>query len=479
MNFVILYSEFITMAKLISLLTIFIFTAGVPCGYCQSKFVFTGTYQSAYHPMDSILIENINKGSKIVKYYPDTVLYLLITDVPEYQDEPGFSLSQNYPNPFAAKTQFNIYMPVDDELSINIFTVKGELILHYKGKLPSGSHSFTFTGNKEKMYILSAKTGSYSASIKMLNNGIMNNSGVDLGYNGNESYSYSSIKGKSEFEYSTGDNLVFTAYMTDGNGTVHSDTINDSPTVSTTYTFRFKNENHIAILMYHKITDLVPGNEYERNAADFENDLVYLLDHNYQILSMEDLLLLKSGKLELTSDGIVITFDDGYESNYSKAFPLLSKYKMPATFFLVTEWMETPDFMTWSEVWLMSDYRDIDGKKPFNMGSHTSSHPYLEQSSQYFTTHDDYMNFLNTELADSKTWIVDITGQSNIFLSLPFGDGANNEDIITKAIESGYKGIRTTIWDSFTIDKMNLFALPSIPILSGTSIDIIENYLNY
>jgi hypothetical protein len=42
----------------------------------------------------------------------------------------------------------------------------------------------------------------------------------------------------------------------------------------------------------------------------------------------------------------------------------------------------------------------------------------------------DYLNFLYTELNDSKNWIVDITGQPDLFLSLPFGDGAYNEDII-------------------------------------------------
>jgi hypothetical protein len=113
------------------------------------------------------------------------------------------------------------------------------------------------------------------------------------------------------------------------------------------------------------------------------------------------------------------------------------------------------------------------------MGSHTSSHPFLEQSAQYFSTHEEYLNFLNTELNDSKTWIVDITGQPDIFLALPYGDGANNEDIINAAIENGYSGIRTSVWNSFTIEEMNLFALPGIPILSGSSIDIIENYLNY
>jgi len=302
---------------------------------------------------------------------------------------------------------------------------------------------------------------------------------VNLEYKGNSLQNSSPVKGSSDFEFNTGDNLIFRGYMTTVDGFVLSDTINDTPTTSKIYTFSFQKKNRIVILMYHKITDSIPGNEYERNSADFENDLVYLRDHKYQILSMEDLLLLQTHELELSTDGIILTFDDGYESNYSKVYPLLTQYRMPATFFLTTEWMETPDYMSWSEVWLMSQYSDTEGKRPFVMGSHTSSHPYLEQSAQSFPTHQDYLNFLNTELGDSKIWITDITGQSEIFLSLPYGDGANNLDIINTAIQNGYSGIRTSVWNSFTIEQMNLFSLPSIPILSDASISFIEDYLNY
>jgi peptidoglycan/xylan/chitin deacetylase (PgdA/CDA1 family) len=467
------------MAKYISLLTFVFFTAGVTCGYSQSKLVFTGTYQGSFHPFDSLLIEDINTGNKIVKYYPDTILYLLITGIDKLPGESGCSISQNYPNPYEEKTDINIYLPKDDKLNISIFNISGIAILNWERNLPSGNHSFTFTGSAERMYLLSAKTSTCSSAIKMLPATRIGNSAADLEYNGNRSYGYSSKKGKSEFEFNTGDNLVFTGYMTDGAGSVVSDTITDSPTESTTYTFSFEKKNRIVILMYHKITDNVPGDEYERNSSDFENDLIYFRDHNYQIISMEDLLLLQSGEKVLTSDGIIITFDDGYESNYSKVFPLLTSYEMPATFFLTTEWMETEDFMTWSEVWLMSEFINSDGQRMFKMGSHSSSHPYLEQSAQNFVTHEDYLNFLNTELNDSKTWITDVTGQKKLFLSLPYGDGANNQDIINTAKENGYIGIRTSVWKSFTVDEINLFALPSVPVLSDSSIDMIEKYFKY
>ena len=123
--------------------------------------------------------------------------------------------------------------------------------------------------------------------------------------------------------------------------------------------------------------------------------------------------------------------------------------------------------------------QDDDGNFPFVIGSHTSSHPYLEQSISNFPTHDAYLNFLNTELGDSKIWITDITGQSDIYLSLPYGDGANNQEIISVAKANGYSGIRTSMWDSFDPEKMNIYALPSIPILSDSPIEMIEDYLRY
>ncbi|HUH58429.1 MAG TPA: polysaccharide deacetylase family protein, partial [Pseudomonadales bacterium] len=121
----------------------------------------------------------------------------------------------------------------------------------------------------------------------------------------------------------------------------------------------------------------------------------------------------------------------------------------------------------------------LESSNFISIGSHTSSHPFLEKSEQYFNTHGEYMDFLNIELGDSKHWIVDITHQPDVFLALPYGDGAYNQDIINSAAENGYKGIRTSVWNSFTVDEMNLFALPSIPILSDSSIDIIEYYFDF
>jgi peptidoglycan/xylan/chitin deacetylase (PgdA/CDA1 family) len=456
---------------------IILFWTIITYAYSQSKLSFTATYQNRHHPLDSIVIKNLNTGSEVVKYYPDTILTLLITGKEDITDKQGFGLTGSYPNPFSEMTRFNLHLPHGDLVNISVFSISGKPILSFKRELPAGNHTFSFSGSGEKIYLLSAWTEKYTASAKLINAGGYGASGVSLEYEGYAGIKPDLRKGDA-FIYNHGDKLEMKGYLTNGAGLMISDTLTDDPAESSDYSFNVKNPNRIVILMYHEITGTIPEDEYERNITDFENDLKYFRDQNYQVLSMNDLPLVKSGMIELISDGIVITFDDGYDDSYDMAVPLLDQYRMPAVFFIVTEWMETPGFMTWPEVWQISEFTDSSGKHPFKIGSHTSSHPFLWQSVQYFPDHDDYMTFLNTELGDSKTWITDVTGQDTIFLSLPYGDGANNADIIETAASNGYNGIRTSVWNSFSPDSMNLFSLPSIPVLSGTTINIIENYLN-
>lgn len=467
--------------------TFFVF-AGFDYNYGQLELYFTAKYRSNHYPLDSIIIENINTGSRIIKYYPDTMLQLVITGSGDIRKQGGseLKLCQNYPNPFKDRTDFNIYMPRADLLTIHVYNIQGKELLQFEKNMPAGCHSFTFTGPNETIYFLTAGTRNYSKSIRMIQaGGSIRPSGLHLYYQGfvpgndEDADPNGTLKNNnSDPEYHQGDLLRLTGFITNDTGAVVSDTIIHSPTVSKTYTFQFEKTNRIVILMYHELVNNEPGNEYERNVTDFENDLVYLRN-NYQIFSMEDLLMIDTGALQLNSDAVIITFDDGYHSDHSMAFPLLAGYDLPATFFIVAEWVDSIDYMIWPEVYQLSQYVNGEGKRLFNVSSHTSSHPYLEKSAQYFDDHQDYLNFLYTELADSKNWIVDITGRPDIFLSLPFGDGAYNADIIQTAKYCGYLGIRTSEYSSFTADEMDLFALPAIPVLDDTTIDIIETYFNY
>ncbi len=92
-------------------------------------------------------------------------------------------------------------------------------------------------------------------------------------------------------------------------------------------------KNSVRVLLYHAVEDHVSPYTNRLGVsvspAMFEANLRYIRD-NYNVISVEDL------HKPLPENPLLITFDDGYKSVYEHAFPLLLKYRMPATVYLIT-----------------------------------------------------------------------------------------------------------------------------------------------
>ena len=61
------------------------------------------------------------------------------------------------------------------------------------------------------------------------------------------------------------------------------------------------------------------------------------LENGYTVISIKDLDDADKGKIELPEKPIIITFDDGYYSNYEYIYPILQKYNVKASIFVVTD----------------------------------------------------------------------------------------------------------------------------------------------
>jgi peptidoglycan/xylan/chitin deacetylase (PgdA/CDA1 family) len=237
-------------------------------------------------------------------------------------------------------------------------------------------------------------------------------------------------------------------------------------------------EGQIIVLMYHKISEGEASNLYERSAADFENDLKYLIKNNINIISFSDLGSIKeSGKMPLGHSAI-LSFDDGDRSWYDITIPLLKKYGMNATFFLWTEKIGSNSFLTWPEVTYMSNITYPGGKKPFIFGSHSYSHQFLLERKSSFSTLAEYNAFLDYELGKSKSLIEDYTPGEVTIMALPYGDGAGDDDIIAAARRNGYKFIRTSRNGAIEDTSLDLYNIPSLPMLDETEQSEIGYYLN-
>lgn len=85
------------------------------------------------------------------------------------------------------------------------------------------------------------------------------------------------------------------------------------------------------IIMYHHITENEKKvGDYVITAKKLEEDFKYLKENGYYTLSIKELYAIENGEMKLPPKAVMITFDDGQESFYKYAFPLLIKYNFKA-----------------------------------------------------------------------------------------------------------------------------------------------------
>jgi peptidoglycan/xylan/chitin deacetylase (PgdA/CDA1 family) len=123
------------------------------------------------------------------------------------------------------------------------------------------------------------------------------------------------------------------------------------------------------ILMYH---DFLLGDSGTIESPDqnrvptqrhFEAHMAQLAKHHRVISLAKAVAELRSGK-DLPADSVAITFDDGYESVYTIAYPVLKKYGLPATVFLVTDWIGGEVLSWWQHFREMIAKADFSVVKP-------------------------------------------------------------------------------------------------------------------
>lgn len=126
------------------------------------------------------------------------------------------------------------------------------------------------------------------------------------------------------------------------------------------------------ILLYHEFTETVPTEtKYSvvSTPKRFEENICYLLNHGYTIIPLEALIEFQNNTRALPQKSVVLTFDDGYTSNYSLIFPILKKYNIPATIFVTVSTMNNNyGKMTWDQM------REMEQSGLVNIQSHSWLH---------------------------------------------------------------------------------------------------------
>ncbi len=186
----------------------------------------------------------------------------------------------------------------------------------------------------------------------------------------------------------------------------------------------FSKNQAVPILCYHKIsTDPDP---MSISPERFKEQLVALKEMGYHSIGLKELGDLWELGKEPAPGSVVITFDDGYENNYSMAQPILEEQGFSATVFVIKNRNFRTDLLSWDEI---SELRG----KGWGIGSHSWSHVDLAIRPDY---HGE------VEIKKSRLEIAKKSGGPVDWFAYPYG--AWNERTLKWVQESGYQGAVTT-----------------------------------
>lgn len=106
--------------------------------------------------------------------------------------------------------------------------------------------------------------------------------------------------------------------------------------------------NNKLILCYHGIVSQPNLNISvgPLSITEFEQHLQYFKQH-FDVVPMQRMFEMYRDNYTPKRKTVAITFDDGYENNYTKAFPLLKKYNFPSTMFIISQCIENDGMVTW------------------------------------------------------------------------------------------------------------------------------------
>jgi peptidoglycan/xylan/chitin deacetylase (PgdA/CDA1 family) len=143
---------------------------------------------------------------------------------------------------------------------------------------------------------------------------------------------------------------------------------------------------------------------------------------------------------------ILLTIDDGFQSFYDQAWPILKKEKIPFILFVNTREVGTNGYMDWKQI------KEIAKEKFVHIGNHSYSHEYLVD-----ITNNEIKNDIIRAINDFK----DNLGYKSSFFSYPFGEYSNNFKAIVKNLGFKYAfGQHSGVVD----ETKDFYELPRFPI---------------
>jgi peptidoglycan/xylan/chitin deacetylase (PgdA/CDA1 family) len=225
------------------------------------------------------------------------------------------------------------------------------------------------------------------------------------------------------------------------------------------------------IFCYHRLVNKVryPGTEI--TPADFEAQMKQLKDSGITVIGLQDLLAWKRGEKNIPPRCAVITFDDGWKSQYDVGWPILKKFGYPFTMFIYTEGVRGGglgggEAITWEQ---LADLRD----NGVDIQAHSATHQDLREGhnimlitsggkrSKTKLTGPEYEKWVQNEVVGSKQLLEQRLGIKVNCFAVPFGN--YNEHVKELARNAGYEAMFTVYGQPITftspLDSLGRYAI--------------------
>lgn len=221
----------------------------------------------------------------------------------------------------------------------------------------------------------------------------------------------------------------------------------------------------IRILTYHHINDEI-DTEFSVTTRRFVEQMVFLT-HNAKVISLEEAVKLLKNKEKIQGEYTVLTFDDGYEDFYHNAFPVLSRFSLPATMFLPVGYVDTvkdslrEKHLAYSRVLKLEQITEMQQCGLIDFQSHATNHYKLNTVGG---------EILDTEISGSKHLLTSLLGHKIKYFAYPYGIYSQEA---VDLVAQNYEAALSTLIGTNNIET-NLYLLKRIQVDRSDDLELFK-----
>jgi biofilm PGA synthesis lipoprotein PgaB len=257
-------------------------------------------------------------------------------------------------------------------------------------------------------------------------------------------------------------------------------------------------ENRLAIVPAWSTEHLDPD-QYAISTHNLASHFDWLQEHGFQAVSLQQLIDARTGHGTLPEKAVLLTFDDGLRSMYTKVFPLLKAFHYPAVVSVVGAWADLPaegkvdygprsftqaDFATWDQLREMQEsglveiashtydmHKGIQANPQGNVIPAAISQAY-DRKAQRYETYEEYEGRIRTDLTESAEEIRTRLGRAPRAVMWPYGEYTQRAESIATSLGMPVSFTLTmpTVFPERSFGEQGIQAIPRLVMMSNPDV---------